>query len=73
MMATEQLDSSLECEDYTITLWVGFLGYVDLAIDHGHYTITELWIMVLVYLRMYCARHHCKYLFVDDRLGSCRA
>jgi hypothetical protein len=72
-MATEKLDSLLECEDYTITLWVGFLSYVDLAVDHGHNTITELRIMMLVYMHTYYARYHCMYLLVDDRLESCRA
>lgn len=53
MKATEQVDSLLECEDNTIALWVGFLGYADLAVDHGHNTITELWGMMLVYQHTY--------------------
>ena len=72
MMTTKQLDNLLEREDYTITLWVGFLCYVDLAVNHGHNTITELRDVVLVYPHTHCARHPCKYLFVDDRLESCR-
>lgn len=52
MMATSQLDSLLECEDYAVTLWVGLLCHVDLAVDHGHDTITELRRVPLVYKHM---------------------
>lgn len=41
-LASTQLDDLLEGKDDTVTLWVRFLGYVDLAVDHGHDTITEL-------------------------------
>lgn len=53
MMDAEQLDGLLECEDYTITLWVGFLGYVNLAVDHGHNTVTELQGTALVHLHTF--------------------
>lgn len=70
MKATEQLDSCLlERKDDTITLWVGFFGHADFAVDHGHDAIAELWghSVSFTYIRI-CARHHCKYLLVNDRL-----
>lgn len=68
-MEIERLNNSLEREKHAVALWIGFLGHIDLAVDHGHDTIAKLWGTTLADLHTYSCT---KYLFVNNRLGSRR-
>lgn len=52
-MKMERLNNSLHRENHTVALWIGFLGHMDLAVDHRHDTIAKLWGTTLVHLHTY--------------------